>query len=504
MGALNLNANSFIYVFAIFSGLVALVMWAIMGRITRSPMDRTLRAIRDDPDVVRSLGKSPFRYQMTSLLVGSFYAGVGGGLIMYFVDAFNTSSWTTPETFVIFAAIIVGGLGSNVGAIAGALVVPVIFVELPKLLPQIGNNPTLLPEIDNMLIGALLIATLWFRPQGIVPEPRMTLARLAGGRGWALPRWRWPLPGGDRQRASLAAAAATAPAVTTPVTPETPGAIAASPLLRVRGGEGRRLTGDRNLAIEVDNLKKGFGGVQAVDGATFSVPEGMVCALIGPNGAGKSTAVNLISGAIRPEGGRVLLHGQDVTGWSADRVARGGLIRTFQLSREFGRLTVLENLLVTSVGGAGETLAGIFFRPGRVRTDEKAGRDRALAVLSTFGLSSLRDSYARELSGGQKRLLELARAVMARPRVLLLDEPMAGINPALIEQIGDHILALRHRGVTVLMVEHNLGVVERICDHVIVMAEGRTLATGLMSELRQHPEVVRAYLGGKLSASATG
>jgi len=257
-------------------------------------------------------------------------------------------------------------------------------------------------------------------------------------------------------------------------------------------------------ALSVTGLQKSFGGVQAVRGASFAVPAGQVCALIGPNGAGKSTAVGLIAGALRADGGQVRLHGADITGWPANRVARAGLIRTYQLSREFGRLTVLENLMVTPFGQAGESLGNVFARPRRVRAEEQRHLDRAREVLATFGLYDLRDSYARELSGGQKRLLELARSVMASPRMLLLDEPMAGINPALIDRIGEHILGLAGGGVTVLMVEHNLGVVERICDHVIVMAEGDTLATGSMAELRANPAVVRAYLGGALSDSASG
>ncbi len=260
--------------------------------------------------------------------------------------------------------------------------------------------------------------------------------------------------------------------------------------------------GDAGTAVEVQDLVKGFDGVQAVRGASFSVPAGIICALIGPNGAGKSTAVNLISGALRPDSGRVRVGGTDVTGWSADRVARTGLIRTFQLSREYARLTVLENLMATPVDQAGESLLNVFFRPGKVQAEERANLARAMEILETFGLAAKRDNLAGELSGGQKRLLELARAVMAEPRVLLLDEPMAGINPALIDQIGDHIARLRDDGVTVLMVEHNLNVVERICQHVVVMAEGKALASGSMADMRANPEVVRAYLGGALSESA--
>jgi ABC-type branched-subunit amino acid transport system ATPase component len=254
-------------------------------------------------------------------------------------------------------------------------------------------------------------------------------------------------------------------------------------------------------ALECIDLQRGFGGVQALRGATFSVADGQICALIGPNGAGKSTAVAIIGGALRADGGRVRLFGTDITGWPSNRIARAGLIRTYQLSRELARLTVLENLMVVPYHQPGESLVNIFVRPGLIKAAERTYVTRALELLETFGLYRLKDSYAGELSGGQKRLLELARSVMGKPKVLVLDEPMAGINPALIDKIGEHILSLRDEGVTVLMVEHNLGVVDRICDHVIVLAEGATLATGLMSQLREHPEVVRAYLGGALSDS---
>lgn len=257
-------------------------------------------------------------------------------------------------------------------------------------------------------------------------------------------------------------------------------------------------------AIACTEMRKAFGGNHAVDGATFDVPAGSITALIGPNGAGKSTAVNMLAGAITPDSGRVELNGVDVTGWPTHRVAGAGLIRTFQLSREFGRLTVLENLMVTPMHQAGESIWNVLLRPGAIQSEETAYLERALSILENFGLAALRDNYAAELSGGQKRLLELARSVMAGPKVLLLDEPMAGINPALVERIGRHILDLRAEGVTVLMVEHNLNVVESICDRVIVMAEGKTLAVGTMAQLRADPAVVRAYLGGALSASTSG
>ncbi len=258
----------------------------------------------------------------------------------------------------------------------------------------------------------------------------------------------------------------------------------------------------RSAALRCEGITKAFQGVHAVNGASFEIPEGRITALIGPNGAGKTTVVNILSGAMRCDSGRELIGETDVTNWPSHRIARLGLFRTFQLSRELGGLTVLENLLVAPAHQAGESLVNLLLRPGLVRRQEREHAERALEVLDVYGLYRLRDARARELSGGQKKLLEIARAVMASPKILLLDEPMAGVNPALIELIGGYIVALKDRGVTVLMIEHNLNVVERICDYVIVLAEGRTLATGRLSELRENTDVVKAYLGEVIDAGA--
>lgn len=252
--------------------------------------------------------------------------------------------------------------------------------------------------------------------------------------------------------------------------------------------------------LEVEGLNHAFGGLKAVAGCTFSLDAGRVGALIGPNGAGKSTVVNLLAGALPLQRGRIVFEGGDISGWPMYRIARRGLIRTFQLSREFGGLSVLENMLVPPPRQQGEDLLTALFRPSVGRREDRCHVSKALEVLNTFGLYGLRDQYARNLSGGEKRLLELARAVMAEPKLLVLDEPMAGVNPALVERLCEHILRLRESGITLLLVEHNLRVVDQICDQVIVMAYGRTLAVGQMAELRAHPEVIRAYLGGSAEA----
>lgn len=260
-------------------------------------------------------------------------------------------------------------------------------------------------------------------------------------------------------------------------------------------------SGADEMILQCKDIHKSFLGVKAVNGATFGVPKGQITALIGPNGAGKTTVVNILSGAMKSDSGSMSLGGTDVTNWESYKIARKGLMRTFQLSRELGDLTVLENLLVAPKYQAGESLFNIYFRPGKWKLEERQNIERGLEILETYGLYELRDARARELSGGQKKLLEISRGVMAKPSILLLDEPMAGVNPVLIDRIGGYILDLKNSGVTILMVEHNLNVVEAICDHVIVLAEGKTLATGRLSELRANPEVVKAYLGEVINAS---
>jgi ABC-type branched-subunit amino acid transport system ATPase component len=246
----------------------------------------------------------------------------------------------------------------------------------------------------------------------------------------------------------------------------------------------------------VRDLSRDFGGVRAVDDLSFELAPGQVTGLIGPNGAGKSTALKLIAGAIRPGAGQVVVDGVNVAGRHPHAVARLGVIRTFQHTSEFARLTVLENLLTAAPGQPGDSLGGALLgrRHSGPRQRELLGE--AWSLLADFNLTAAADSYAGKLSGGQRRLVEIMRALMARPRVLLLDEPMAGVNPTLRLTIEQHLQRLREDGLTMLMVEHELGSVERVCDSVIVMAQGKVLATGTMAELRSNEEVVSAYLTG--------
>lgn len=248
--------------------------------------------------------------------------------------------------------------------------------------------------------------------------------------------------------------------------------------------------------LRIEHVTHTFGGIKAINDCSLSVQAGKITALIGPNGAGKSTLVNVISGFYPLQEGQITFAGQRIGGFPTHRIGQNGLIRTFQISRDYGAMTVLENLMVPPQRQAGENLLNVFFRPWVVTGEERKLVQKAAETLNTFGLYDKRDEFARNLSGGQKRLLEMARALMANPRLLLLDEPMAGVNPALAERLAQHILDLRNKGLTLLMIEHNLGIVDQIAEDVIVMANGTVLARGTMAEMRAHPEVISAYLGG--------
>lgn len=245
--------------------------------------------------------------------------------------------------------------------------------------------------------------------------------------------------------------------------------------------------------LAVHGLTRSFYGVRALQGLDLSVAPGTITALIGPNGAGKTTAFQCISGVVPPDGGRVRFAGQDITGWRADRITAAGLARTFQIARGIPRLSVLENLLLYAPGQPGESLGTALF--GRFRDAEEAARAEAVRIARRLNLLAVANAPAGALSGGQKKLLELGRALMARPRMILLDEPIAGVNPALAEVIADHLRTLRDEGVTFLVIEHQMDLIARLCDPVIVLAEGRRLAQGRFAEIADDPAVQEAYLG---------
>jgi branched-chain amino acid transport system ATP-binding protein len=248
--------------------------------------------------------------------------------------------------------------------------------------------------------------------------------------------------------------------------------------------------------ITVENLVKHFGGIHAVDNASLVIEPGSITGLIGPNGAGKTTLFNVIAGVYKPTSGRVLLDGDDITGLPPHELFNRGMLRTFQIAHEFSTLTVRENLMMVPGNQSGERLVDAWFRPLQVRDQEAAIRAKADEVIEFLQIAQVADELAGNLSGGQKKLLELGRTMMVDAKIVFLDEVGAGVNRTLLNTIGDAILRLnRERGYTFCMIEHDMDFISRLCDPVIVMAEGSVLATGSAAEVKSNEAVIEAYLG---------
>ena len=443
-------------------GAIALgvcVFWFV-GRLTESPYGRSLRAMRDNDVVADSLGKNLLSMRTAMLVAGGAIAGLSGGILVTYITTWSPAEWGYAETVVLFAAVIIGGAGNRLGAVLGAVLVPVGFEEVTRYIPTSNNlPPNLIPSLEWVAIGLLIIGFLWFRPQGVLPERKRVIAVVprpaAVGKPTAV--------GKERARGDSAIAGSPAPA---------------------------------EVVLEAVGVSRDFGGVHAVHEVSFSVKRGTLTGLIGPNGAGKSTLLAMLAGTLPVSSGQVLYRGADVTSVAAFRRARMGLVRTFQLASEFKRLTVMENLVSSVQGNRGDSFLGAMAGRRYWGRDEDAAVARASALLDRFGLSDYANNYAGDLSGGQRRLVEIMRALMAEPAMLLLDEPMAGVHPHLARRIGNELVALCAEGMTILMVEHELAIMDEFCDPVVVMAEGAVLAEGTMAQLRGRQEVVEAYLVG--------
>jgi branched-chain amino acid transport system ATP-binding protein/branched-chain amino acid transport system permease protein len=480
----NPQSQGYQWLYAAVTLVLAVAVFLLVQRVTESPYGRSLRAMRDNDIVADSLGKNLVSLRAAMLVLGGALAALSGAILVGFINLWAPSAWGYAETIVLFAAVIIGGAGSHRGAVLGAILVPVGFEEATRYIPQFGP-PGLVDDLQWVAIGLLIVVFLWFRPQGVLPERRRRIG--AGGP---------PSKAFDRPNEDVVTLAGSL---------RTPGraGVAGQDGSAVSVG-GRPITRsapsvespDQSVVLRTVDVTRDFGGVHAVAGVCIEVRRGTLTGLIGPNGAGKSTLLAMLAGTMPVTSGQVIYAGADVTGVPAFRRARHGLVRTFQLASEFKRLTVMENLLSAVPVNRGDSLAGALRGRRYWRRDEEAAIARAWALLDRFGLSGYADTYAGDLSGGQRRLTEIMRALMTEPAMLLLDEPMAGVHPRLARQIGAQLLGLCAEGMTILMVEHELAIMDEFCDPVIVMAEGAVLATGTMADLRARTEVVEAYLVG--------
>ena len=453
-------------------GAVAVVLcvlvYFLLRRVTESPYGRSLRAMRDNDVVADALGKN-VRVQRTSMLIlGGMIAGLSGAILVGFINLWSPGAWGYAETIVLFAAIIVGGAGNHKGAVLGALLVPLGFEEATRFIPPL-SNPALVPALEWVAIGLLIILFLWFRPDGILPERRRILS------------------------------GSTSAPVAAPAGVDSDTLINLGKLDQLDFRQLLRIEGDANdhgTILSCTNLTRAFHGVTVVSDVSIEFQRGRLTGLIGPNGAGKSTTLAMLAGTLAPTSGKIFYEGHDITSMPSNERAKSGMVRTFQLASEFKKLTVLENLVSAIPRQSGDSLTGALRGRRYWGREDGDNIERAKEMLEGFGLSQYADSYAGGLSGGQRRLVEIMRALLAEPTVLLLDEPMAGVHPNLAHKIGDQLMALVKSGMTIVMVEHELAIMDAFCDPVIVLAEGRVLAQGTMSELRAMKEVVEAYLVG--------
>jgi ABC-type branched-subunit amino acid transport system ATPase component/ABC-type branched-subunit amino acid transport system permease subunit len=434
----------------------------LLQRLHKSGFGRAVRASRDSAPAAQAFGYNVFQMRQKAFVLGALFAGLGGALLAAYLTAFNTGAWAPAETFLLFVAVLIGGRGRPLGVLVGVALITGVLQEVTRFLPEIPGNPGGVAALRMVLIGGLMIAALRLRPQGILPErPSVT----------------------GNPAAVLA----------DPPVPAVPASRDMHEEAKPRSGLDGPVDG---IALEAAHISKGFGGVQAVADCSFRVRSGTITGLIGPNGAGKSTMVEIVSGFVRPDSGTVTFRGHSITKRPPHRIAKRGVCRSFQKAREWGSMTVLENLLVAGAPAPASGLLRSLIQGRRYHRRVTSDIGLAEAILDRVGLGRMAAEKAGSLSGGQRRLLDFGRILMARPSLVLLDEPLAGVNPTLHPVIGQFIRELRAGGITVLLIEHNLDFVDELCDEVIVMAEGAPIAQGPLPALRQDRRVVDAYLGG--------
>jgi ABC-type branched-subunit amino acid transport system ATPase component/ABC-type branched-subunit amino acid transport system permease subunit len=426
-------------------GLLALSLLASWW-IRRNKFGMGLIAIREDEDKAATVGVSTPTYKILAFVASAVFVGMAGGVYGYYISFIDPlGMFNILLSVQIILSLLLGGRATLWGPVLGAFII--------EWLNETSNNEFGGGNARLLIFGGLLALVVLFLPQGIIP----TVGR------W-IERWR------TRGEAGLAGdrlSGLDLPARTAPP-PEAP-LVSDTPLLEVKG------------------LERRFGGVRAVDGASFAVPEGSITALIGPNGSGKTTTFNLIGGTMAPQAGEVWFDGKRIDGKPPWRRAHLGLGRTFQITRLFREMTVLENVVAPLRE----------FHLGLLNANAVSGREakRAEELLEFVGMRKYLDVRASALSFGQQKLVELAQILMLDPKLIMLDEPAGGINPTLIERIADMIRELNARGKTFLIVEHNMPFVLGLCNPVLVLARGKTIASGTPDEIQRDTHVLDAYLG---------
>ncbi len=447
------------------AALVLLTMACI--RLKNSRVGRALLAIRQNEMAAETTGIHTTYYKIMAFALSSGYAGFGGSLF-----AHSGAHYISPDTFsfdqsvMLLAMTVLGGDGSAVGAIVGA--------SLLSLLPELLRS---LKDTYMMVYAAAIVLIMIFMPGGI--------ANLIGAMAPArkLRDWWVSRTAPESQLPSAVSSRGPAPV-------HTARNVLPIPSDRLNPGW---------VLLSVKGLAKHFGGLKAVDGVDMNVGKGEIHALIGPNGSGKTTIINMLSGLYVPTAGEIRFLGRDVAGLSPHGIAAAGIVRTFQNIRLFGALSVLDNVMIGEhVLSKSGVVAGVLRLPAQ-RSEERDLGERALETLDFVGLGGRRSAQAKSLPYGQQRLLEIARALASGPKLLLLDEPAAGLNAAETERMTELLYRIREQGITILLVEHDMNLVMSISDQITVLNFGKKIAEGTNEQIEVHPEVISAYLGKEVS-----
>lgn len=436
--------------------VVLLLSFLVTWRITTSPFGRVLKAMREDQEVVLSLGKDVFRFKVLAFIVAGGIAASAGSLFASYTTYIVPQYFSVDVSILIIAIVALGGTANLWGSVVGAF----ILTALPEILTFFGRGYDFVSAIRAASYGALLILFMMFRPQGIVPE-RASL------------RW-----GRTRTAASLSSE-------------ESEGI-----LWGVQGkGDPPEASDNQKAPIQVKGLDKRFGGLKAVQNLTLTVPENNITALIGANGAGKTTVFNLITNFLKPDNGTIFYRGRDITNLPPHRIARLGVVRSFQGARVFKGMPVVDNVLLARPNQSGENLALLFFSPWRVAREEKENHRYAMACLGFVGLAQKAQELAGELSYAEQKMLQIACLLATQSEVLLLDEPVSGVDPIWIEHVLTLVHRLAGRGKVICIIEHNLDVVKDLADCSYFLSEGKIIAAGTPAELCSDPKLVEMYFG---------
>jgi len=456
---------------------LALIVFLIFvsARLKSSRIGRAWMAIREDEIAAEAMGIDRIRLKLLAFGVGAAFAGMTGTFYVAKLQTATPEMFMFPVSVMLLVMIVFGGIGSIAGVVLGALILQLLqswfLQDLTQWVHAFGafTGVEFFERVDlvqsiELIFGIILVLMMLYRREGLIPAQRAVTA-LSHAEQTALP-----------SRGGFAGAFAA----------NRKSIDASQPLLEIRG------------------LSKSFGGIGAVAGLDLTVMPGRIVAVIGPNGSGKTTFFNLVTGLTRPDVGRVMFAGEDVTGLSPHVIVERGIARTFQNLRLFANMTVTDNVLVGTHARTATGALGAVIRPPGVRREEEAARKRVAGVLALFSNRLLPRAahLARTLSYANRRRLEIARALVSEPTLLLLDEPTAGMNPTETLELTDQIRSLRDAGITILLIEHKLGVVNEIADHVVVLDHGEKIAEGRPEEVHRNEEVLRAYLGRKIAVAA--